>query len=471
MNQAEYGSYDGLGLAELVRRDEVTPHELLDLAMAAIEARNPQLNAVITVDESLARQAIDDGLPDGPFRGVPFAVKDLATPVRGLPMSNGSRLFADHRPDHDAEIVRRCRQAGLVVSAKTNTPEFGLSPSTEPALFGPTHNPWRQGFSCGGSSGGAGAAVAAGLFALAHATDGGGSIRIPAAYCGLFGLKPTRGRITAAPDRGENWNGMSVGHVLTRSVRDSAAALDATAGNLQGDPYFAPPSSASYRRDAHIDPSLLRIGLATVSPTGAEVDPELANAAERTARRCEQLGHVVIPVDWPVEPGQVSPVAGVISSAHIAATIDTRLKLLGRDLEPGEIEPVTAAIAEAGRRVSGVQYIQAVEAMHAVGRAMARLFADVDVVLTPTVGAMPAPLGELAGDDLMRFVSRVGPVTAFTGIVNMTGQPAMSLPLDISDDGFPIGTQAIGRFGDESTLLQLAGQLERAHGFRPKRTR
>ncbi len=468
MNVAEYSSYDGLGLAELVRRDEVTPHELLDSALAAIEARNPELNAVVSLHESLAREAIDRGLPDGPFRGVPIAIKDLATHVTGMPMSNGSRLFAGQVSDHDTEIVSRYRRAGFVVTAKTNTPELGLSPSTEPALFGPTHNPWRHGLSAGGSSGGSAAAVAAGMFPLAHATDGGGSIRMPAAYCGLFGLKPSRGRITAGPDRGENWNGMSVGHVLTRSVRDSAAALDTTAGNVQGDPYFAPPPSASYRLDAAADPERLRIGFSVISPTGSSVDAVVVEAAERTARRCEELGHIVIPIEWPVEPAQISPVSGVISASHVASVIDVRLRELGRELQEGDVEPVTAIIAAHGRGISGVQYAQAINAMHGVGRAVARLFESVDVVLTPAVGAMANPLGILNGTDMGLFESHVGPVTGFAPLANMTGQPAMSLPLDVSDDGLPIGTQAIGRFGDERTLLQLAGQLERAYGFRPR---
>ncbi len=465
MDFADYRSRDALALAELVRTGEVTPHELLDAALAAIEAQQPALNAVTSIHESLARAAIDAGLPDGPFRGVPLAIKDLATAVAGMPTSNGSALFGPAAEDHDAELVRRYRQAGFVLLAKTNTPEFGLSPSTEPARFGPTRNPYRAELSAGGSSGGAAAAVAAGMFPLAHATDGGGSIRIPAAYCGLFGLKPTRGRFSAAPDRGESWNGLSVPHVLTRSVRDSAAVLDAAAGNISGDPYFAPPPAPSYLRDAATDPAPLRIGLAVTSPSGAAVDASLAAAAERSARRCEALGHTVIPIAWPVRADQVAPVSGVISSTHVAATIETQLRRLGRQLQPGDIEPVTAAIAENGRRITGPQYVTAVEAMHRVGRTIATLFATVDVVVTPTVGAMPAPLGLLAGSDMARFVEHVGPVTAFTTLANLTGQPAMSVPLDVCAEGLPVGTQIIGRFGDEQTLLRLAGQLERSYGF------
>lgn len=465
MNFEEYRRYDALGLAELVRAGDVTPQELLDAALAGIEAINPGLNAVINVFEPSARQAIEAGLPSGPFVGVPFAVKDLWTDVRGVPTANGSALFAGAVADHDSELVRRYRQAGLVIAAKTNSPELGLSPSTEPKLFGPTHNPWRHGFSAGGSSGGAAAAVAAGLFPMAHATDGGGSIRIPSAYCGLFGLKPTRARVSFAPDRGESWNGLGVAHVVSRSVRDSAVALDATAGNAPGDPYAAPPASSSYLRDAAIDPAQLRVGLIVSSFNNAPVDPELTAAAERTASRCEQLGHHVIPLRWPDGFDQLPAIAGAITSANVAASVDARLRVLGRELDARDLEPVTALIADAGRSVSGVQYVAALQAMHATCRVMASLFADVDVLITPTVGRVAFPLGVVDGSDMQRFREEVGSITGFVGVANATGQPAMSLPLDLSADHTPLGSQVIARFGDESTLFQLAGQLERAHTF------
>ncbi len=463
MQLSEYRGYDGLGLARLVRDGEVTPAELLDTALTAIAARS-ELNAFVCVVEDQARQAIAYGLPSGPFAGVPFAVKDLWTDVAGCPSTQGSALFASGElADHDTELVRRYRAAGFVITAKTTTPEFGLSATTESALHGPTHNPWRTGFSPGGSSGGAAAAVAAGLFPLAHATDGGGSIRIPSALCGLFGLKPTRARMSFAPDRGDSWAGMSSAHVVSRTVRDSAAALDATQGACPGDPYVAPPASDSYLADAARDPQPLRIGLALDTPTGADVDPAVQEAARATALRCEALGHVVVPVQWPVEPEQVAPVAGTITCAETAATVDARLAELGRAQRDGDLEPMTALLVEAGRGISAARYIAAVQGMHAVGRRMAGLFREIDVLITPAIGRAALPHGVLDGNDPEGFVRAVGPMNAYAGIVNMTGQPAMSLPLDVTADGMPLGTQVIGRFGAEDLLISLAGQLERAH--------
>ncbi|HXA34435.1 MAG TPA: amidase, partial [Acidimicrobiales bacterium] len=315
--------HDGLGLAELVRSGEVTAHQLLDQAMASIETTNPSLNAVVIVFEDEARRAIDAGLPPGPFHGVPFAVKDLWANVAGSITTNGSRLFAAGPPSAgDSEVIRRYRRAGLVLVAKTNTPELGLSPSTEPALFGPTHNPWDPAITPGGSSGGAAAAVASGLFAMAHASDGGGSIRIPASCCGLFGLKPSRGRITVGPERGEGWNGMSTQHALTRSVRDSAALLDASAGPMAGDPYWAPPGSSSYLADARTDPAPLRIGLITESHTGVPVAPECRQAAEATASRCAQLGHEIVPLSWPAITDDFVAARSAIVPVQIAVTVD-----------------------------------------------------------------------------------------------------------------------------------------------------
>jgi amidase len=463
MNPAEYRSFDALALAEHVRRGEVTPHELLDVALAAIEASNGALNAVIATYEAQARAAIDAGLPPGPFQGVPFALKDLSTDVAGLPSGNGSALFRDAFAEHDCELVSRYRRAGFVIAAKTNTPELGLSATTEPSVNGATHNPWRRGTSPGGSSGGAAAAVAAGYFPMAHATDGGGSVRIPAAHCGLFGLKPTRARISLGPDRGEGWNGMSSVHVVSRSVRDSAAALDASAGYLPGDPYLAPPAAASYLQESATDPGPLRVGVALAAPTGVAVAHGMSAAAQHTAGRCAALGHGVEEVQWPASVAQLAAASGTITSVHTAAAVQARLEVLGRDLRVDDLEPVTAALVDAGRAVTAVQYVRAVQAMHAIGRSVALLFDRIDVLVTPTVARPAPPHGVLAGTDMQRFAREVGPFTAFTSLANVTGQPAMSLPLDVSDDGMPIGSHVIGRFGDEATLLRLAGQLERAH--------
>jgi len=458
------GEHDALGLAELVRSGEVSARELLDQAVASIEATNPSLNAVVAVFEDEARRAIDRGLPPGPFHGVPFAIKDLWANVAGWTTTNGSRLFASGPPSaKDSEVIRRYRQAGLVLVAKTNTPELGLSPSTEPALFGATHNPWDLAMTPGGSSGGAAAAVSSGIFAMAHASDGGGSIRIPASCCGLFGLKPTRGRISVGPDRGEGWNGMSTQHVVTRSVRDSAAMLDASAGPLAGDPYWAPPGSTSYRADARTEPARLRIGLITESPTGVPVEPECRQAAEATARRCGQLGHEIVHLSWPAITDDFVTARSAIVPVQIAVTVDDFLAKTGRTLGPDDLEPMTRMLVDHARSTPATTYVAAVQAMHRLGRTMGLLFEDIDALVTPTMAAPPGPLGALGADDMDRFIQTSGSMTAFTYLVNLTGQPAMTVPLDRSPSGLPIGSQVIGRFGDEATLFQLAGQLERAH--------
>jgi len=464
MDPDDYRSHDGVGLAELVEAGQVTPHQLLDVALASVEEMNPSVNAVIRLFEPQARQAIDAGLPAGPFRGVPFMVKDLWTRVAGVATSNGSRLFADDVASEDSEIVRRFRSAGLVCFAKSNTPELGLSPSTEPALFGPVRNPWDRERSAGGSSGGAAAAVAAGMVPVAHATDGGGSIRIPASCCGVFGLKPTRGRVPQGPERGEGWNGMSAQHVVSRSVRDSAAALDAISGPMAGDPYWAPPGATSYRAEAQRDPGPLRVGLCLEPPSGMAVDPACQRVAEATAGRCEALGHVVSRESWPFANEDLVRAQGTIVATHIAATIEARLEALGRPLVTGEIEPVTASLRDRGLAATGVAYVGAIQAMHRVGRAMGTLFERIDVLLTPMLGRLPPPLGTLDTSDPARFGREVGYLSGFAGVANISGQPAMSVPLDLVD-GLPVGSQFIGRFGEEATLLRLAGQLERAYGW------
>ena len=464
MDLDSYRGYDALGLAELVRTGTASPDELLDAALAMVDAVNPTYNAVVTRFEAAARQAIHDGLPDGPFRGVPFVIKDLWTRVAGVATSNGSRLFADDVAASDSEIVRRYRAAGLVLFAKTNTPELGLNASTESRLLGPARNPYDPTRSTGGSSGGAAAAVAAGIVPMAHATDGGGSIRIPASCCGLFGLKPSRGRITLGPERSEGWAGMSAQHVVSRTVRDSAAALDATAGAMSGDPYAAPPAPSSYLAEAALDPPTMRVGLALEPPSGAAVDPACRDAAEATARRLEALGHRVSPVTFPAATADGAGAQGTIISAHVAAFVDARAAALGRALEPDDVEPVTAAMCGRGRSFSAADYIAAVGVMHRVGRAMGELFDTIDVLVTPMLGRPPVPLGTLDTGDPARFGKEITTVTPFAGLANLIGQPAMTLPLD-GTGGLPVGTQVLGRFGDEAALLRLAGQLERACGW------
>lgn len=461
LRTAEFVELDGLGLASLVRSGELTPEEVLDAALAVNEERGAGVGAFVSLHEDRARAAIAAGLPDGVLRGVPFALKDLWTSWRGVPTTNGSRLFAGDIAVADDEIVRRYAAAGVVLMAKTKTAELGVSPTTEPALNGPVRNPWDPARSAGGSSGGAAAAVAAGLLPFAHATDGGGSIRIPASRCGLFGLKPTRGRVSAAP-RGEGWAGLSAQHVVSRSVRDSAAALDVVAGPAAGDPYAA-PAGGGYLAEVALDPGRLRVGLCTDALNGAAVDEQVRAAARRSAQRLADLGHEVVEVAWPVAPEQVVAVQSGIIPAQVAAAVGARLAALGRAQRDDDLEPVTAAFAEWGRQATAAQYVAAVQTAHEIGRLLAGLLAQVDVLVTPTCGDLAPPLGLLEGSDLDRFVAHVGPSGAFASVANAAGNPAMSVPLDIADDGTPIGTQVLGRFGDEATLFRLAGQLERAY--------
>lgn len=462
MQVAEYVELDGLALAELVRAEQVSPQEVLEAALAAHAQLGAEVAPYAQVHEDRARAAVAAGLPDGPFTGVPFALKDLWTSWCGTTTGNGSRLFGDAPSTSDDTLVQRYLAAGFVLLAKTKSAELGVSPTTEPAVVGPVANPWGPSRSAGGSSGGAAAAVAAGLLPLAHATDGGGSIRIPASRCGLFGLKPTRGRVSSAP-RGEGWAGLSAQHVVSRTVRDSAAALDVAAGPVAGDPYWAPPTSPdSYLQEVARPPRRLRVGLCVDAVNGAPVDEEVRQAARRTARRLSELGHELVEVAWPVSPEQVGAVQGLIP-AHVAAVVDARLEQLGRAQRADDLEPVTAAFVEWGRCASARSYIEGIQMMHEVGRRVAVLFDGVDVVLSPTCGDVAPPLGRLDGSDLERFLANVGPSAAFAGLANITGQPAMSLPLDLAQDGTPIGSQVLGRFGDETTLLRLAGQLEQAH--------
>ena len=333
----DYDTYDGLGLAALVRRRELKSEELLETAIARVEARNPGVNAVVTRLYDRARAAIAAGLPEGPFTGVPYLLKDLGVLYAGAVTTWGSRLFANYVADHDSEITVRLKRAGLVIFGKTNTPELGLSASTEPRLFGPTRNPWNPGRSAGGSSGGAAAAVASGMLPMAHATDGGGSIRIPASCCGLFGLKPTRARNPMGPDQGEGWSGASVGHAVTRSVRDSAALLDATSGPDVGDPYWAPPPTGPFLAEVGRDPGRLRIALTTTPWNGQAVDPECSAAAGAAAKLCAELGHVVEEARPEVDAEALGQATRTIVGGNVRAQLEARAAALGREVTPEDV--------------------------------------------------------------------------------------------------------------------------------------
>jgi amidase len=465
MDPADYSRHDATALAALVRSRQVSPSEVLDAALEVIAEKNPSLNAVIRDLEPAARRDLAAGLPDGPFTGVPFLVKDLGANVAGAPTTNGSALFAGAEPaTRDSVVIERYRRAGLVIVGKTNTPEFGLAPSTEPVLFGPTRNPFDLERSAGGSSGGSAAAVAAGMVPVAHASDGGGSIRIPASCCGLFGLKPTRGRVTYAPERAEGWAGMSTQHAVTRSVRDSAALLDATAGPAPGDPYWPAPPATSFLAATRQPPGPLRVGLALTAPNGAEVHPECRDAAAGSASFLEALGHHVEPVEWTFGADLLGSAQAGIIAANTAATVAARLAQLGRELAGGDLEPVTAAMVAAAARTTAVDYVNAVTAAQEVGRHLAELFARIDVLVTPTLACLPPELGQVTLADIGQFMTNVAPMVAFTAMFNMSGQPAASLPLHKTGAGMAVGTQIVGRYGDEATLLSLCAQVE---GARP----
>jgi amidase/6-aminohexanoate-cyclic-dimer hydrolase len=471
MKPDEYASHDALGLAALVARGEVQPLELLEAALARAEATNPTLNAIVIPMEDEARRAIEAGLPDGLLRGVPYLLKDLGTAYAGVRLTNGCRLFENFVPDHDSEMVARYKLAGLVTFGRSASPEFGSTATTESVLFGATRNPWNLELTPGGSSGGAAAAVAAGILPAANASDGGGSIRIPASCCGLFGMKPTRGRTPAGPDVGEGWSGMSSVHVVSRSVRDSAALLDATAGPDVGAPYWAVPPQRPYLDEVGAPPGRLRIAWQTRSFNGAPVHTDCAGAAEEAAKLCVELGHTVEEACLEVDVEAVRQAAGTIISANLRAVLEDRARALGRELLPADVEPFTWKMAESVRDTDAAEYARAVRVIHATGRRVARFFEDWDVILSPTLATPPPRLGvlSLSNPDTKELVIALAGMTGFTQLMNVAGHPAMSVPLHWSGEGLPIGTQFAGRYGDEATLFRLAAQLEEARPWAERR--
>jgi amidase/6-aminohexanoate-cyclic-dimer hydrolase len=476
MRQDEYQACDALELAARVADGELAPEELLETALVRLEACNPRLNAVVIPMVEQARAALSAGLPAGPFRGVPFLLKDLYQLYAGVRTTNGCRLFADFVPDIDSELVRRYKGAGLVIFGKTHSPEFGITTTSESQLFGQTHNPWNLDHSAGGSSGGSAAAVAAGIVPAAHASDGGGSIRIPAACCGLFGMKPTRARVPVGPEVGEGWSGMSVVHAVTRSVRDSAALLDVGQGPAPGDPYWAPPPERPFLQEVQEaqqaqEPRRLRIALQTESFNGSAVHPDCAAAARDAAALCEELGHIVEEQPLQVDTEAVGEATRVIIGANLRASIEDRAKALGRELRPEDVESATWAMVQLAASAEAAQYARALKVIHGVGRRVAAFLEEVDLLLTPTMCTPPAKLGELSlsTSDLMALLGRLMASTGFTQLFNIAGNPAMSVPLHWNAAGLPIGVQFAGRFGDEATLFRLAAELERARPWFERR--
>ncbi len=463
---------DATAQAELVRTKEVSASELVDAAITRIEQLNPALNAVIHELFERARGEASGALPDGPFRGVPFLLKDLGAELAGTPFNEGLAFAGDYRSPVTQTLTQRYIDAGFVICGKTNTPELGILPTTEPHRFGPSRNPWNTDHSTGGSSGGSAAAVASGMVPAAHANDGGGSIRIPASCCGLVGLKPTRGRNSLAPNYGDLMGGLVAEHVVTRSVRDSAAILDVTAGPMPGDPYWAPPlGGPSFAAAAATPPSRLRVAVMAVSPTGSEVHADCVAAVRATACLCESLGHQVEEAVLSVD-GDAFVVHFINQWAcGNAWAIEDWEARVGRSASEADLEPLSWALVELGRSVNGGQYLRSVQELQRISRGIAEYFEGIDVLLTPTLGEPPAPLGTFDSppSEPLAGLFRAASYVPFTPPFNVTGQPGISLPLHWSDDGLPIGVQFVGRFGDEETLLSLAGQLEQAAPWAERR--
>lgn len=481
----DYDQMDGLGLAERVRKGEVAPSELVEEAIARIEQLNPQLNAVIHEMYDLAREKARGDLPAGPFRGVPFLLKDLMVDYAGVPTNRGSRFHHGFVPDHDTEMVKRFKAAGLIAIGKTNVPEYGLVPYTEPELFGPANNPWDLSRNTGGSSGGSAAAVATRIVPIAHGNDGGGSIRIPASCCGVFGLKPTRGRNPIGPDIGESWYGLSCDHVLTRSVRDSAAMLDATAGPDIGAPYYAAPPARPFLDEVGADPGRLRIAFTTAPLLPGTMDPVCIAGVEATAKLCQELGHDVVEATPQIDGSAFAKAFFAMVCCETRADIEEAEALVGRRATAKDFEPSTWVVALLGQRMKAPVLSKAVRFLKGTAREVGHFFEIYDLLLTPTLARPPIITGALqpkgAEVAMMKVLGRlnagsviqaVGGVDAlaeqifdwmpFTPVFNVTGQPAMSVPLYWSEEGLPIGMHFVGRYGDEATLFRLASQLERA---------
>lgn len=468
---------DGLALAAAIARGETSAEEQLDKAIGRIAAVNADVNAVIQPLYDEARARIEAGLPDGPYRGVPILLKDLDASLAGAPFHCGTRFLKDlgHRADHSAFIVEKLLAAGFVPIGKTNTPEFGLAVTTEPLSYGPSRNPWNPAHSTGGSSGGSAAAVASGMVPIAHASDGGGSIRIPASECGLVGLKPSRGRVSLGPDYGSYWQGLVINHVVTRSVRDCATVLDAVSAPMPGDPYVAPPPQRPFAEEVGADAGALRVGLMTSAPGNRNVvDAECVAAVEAAGEVLAGLGHR-IDVSHPAALDQTEERNAHFTTIVVswtAAALDEWEATIGAPIPEDGIEPLTATLAGVGRAVTAPQYVAATKWIERFTRQMAGWWEDgFDVLVTPMLGTPPPELGVLVSPDgdLAPVVEALERVAPFASPFNITGQPAVSLPLHWSAAGLPVGVQFIAPLGREDILLRLSAQLEQAMPWRDRR--
>ena len=498
MALSEYATYDGLGLAELVASGKVHPRELVDEAIARIERGNPRLNAVIHRMYESARKTAELAPGSGPapatapFRGVPFLAKDLVSSWKGEPMASGTRFLLGRVSDKDTELATRYRRAGLIPVGKTNTPELGILPVTEPEAFGPTRNPWDTSRTPGGSSGGSGAAVAAGFVPLAGGGDGGGSIRIPSSCCGLFGLKPTRGRTPLGPDAGEAWQGCAIEHVLTRSVRDSAAMLDAIGGPDPGAPYITPPPARPFLAEVGAPPGRLRIAYTPRALLPAAVHPECVRAVEDAAALLRELGHDVVEEHPRFDAEQFAVDFVYMLVGETAAEVAELEAKVGRSVRVGDLERDTHVLARLGSALTARDFALAVRRLRRISRQLADFFTRHELLLTPTLALPPVTIGELAPKGaeaallevmqrlpigklllevgvLEKMAQKAWAFTPFTAVWNATGQPACSVPLHWTPDGLPVGVQLVGRFAEDATLFRVAAQLERARPWKDRR--
>ena len=461
---SDYDNFDALGLADLVRKGDVAPVELLEEAISRTENINGSINAVVHKHYDEARASINAGLPDGPFKGVPFLLKDLHLLLQGTTTTFGSSFFKDNIADHDSTLVSRYKQAGLVIFGKTNSPELGLMPVTEPRLFGPSRNPWDLDRTPGGSSGGASAAVAGGIVPMANASDGGGSIRIPAACTGLVGLKPTRGRTPMGPDRGEGWGGQSISHVVSKTVRDSAAMLDATTGPEPGNPYEAPYFAGTFLAAVEQDPGKLRIALCKNKLGDGQFSAEVGAAVEEIGKLLVNMGHEVEEAE-PEYDRQACQRAGlVIIATNTALAVKMRAEALGREVTDQDIEPGTGYLIEMVKGFDADDYARATLVNHQVGRALGRFHERFDLILAPTLSQVPVPIAFM-----QQHENGIGEFMADTALFNQTGQPSISLPLCWSANNLPIGIMLSAAFGNDALLLGIAGQLEQTRPWHERR--
>ncbi|WP_420561742.1 amidase [Tepidicaulis sp.] len=466
----EYADYDGLGLAQLVAKGEVSASELTEEAISRIEKHNPTLNAVVTKLYDMGREAAK-APAKGPFSGVPFLLKDILGDVAGVETRSGSRLMQSLPAPADNTLTQRFKAAGVSILGKTNVPEFGLLPITESALYGPARNPWNPDHSTGGSSGGSAAAVAAGIVPMAHANDGGGSIRIPASCCGLVGLKPTRARNPLGPMLGDIMSGLISEHIVSRSVRDSAAMLDCTSGPEPGDPYMAPVPERPFLEEVKQPAGKLRIAFSTKDLGGNSVHPECVKAVQETAKLLEELGHEVVETAPNLNMEMMSGAFMAVWAAGLAMQIDATAQFTGKVPSEDNLEGLTWGLYKAGQSITASQYLMAVSAFQMLGREMARFHATYDAWMTTTLGAPPLPLGsiDIHETDPEKAFEPVQTYVPFTAIENATGQPAISLPLHWTPEGLPVGLMFAGRFGEEGLLLRLAAQLETARPWKERK--